>query len=225
MGCNGWEGDWCRTRDLRGRAYDDLFALIVTLSEVALSYDRPDSWRWGLDNNGVLFVKRISSLVDKVLHDGITVASHKWVSLLPKMINFFMWRLSLDRLPTRTKLVDIGVGIISEFDSVLCLMCGEVPKDIDHIFSLSRFIILVWKKILDWWRINYPVSNGVVNALRSANFLTGDPKVNKAFFAIRLVMLWCIWKWRNKVVRARSKYRSSIINSDIVKEVQVLSHL
>nr|GEY76757.1 hypothetical protein [Tanacetum cinerariifolium] len=72
MGRNGWEGDWCWSRDLRGRAHDELSALIATLSEVALSSDRPDSWRWGLVNNGVFSVKRLSSLVDKVLHDGIT---------------------------------------------------------------------------------------------------------------------------------------------------------
>ncbi|GKA59740.1 RNA-directed DNA polymerase, eukaryota, reverse transcriptase zinc-binding domain protein [Tanacetum coccineum] len=163
----------------------------------------------------------LDSIETHVLHDDITVASHKWVSLVPKKVNFFAWRLSLDRLPTRTELVDRGVDL----DSVLCPMCAEVPEDIDHIFSSCRFIVPVWKKVLDWWRIKNPVPNGVVNALSSANFHIGDPKVNKAFFAIRLVMLWCIWKWRNKVVHARSEDRSSILNSDIAKEVQVLSHL
>ncbi|GJX89090.1 hypothetical protein Tco_0341104 [Tanacetum coccineum] len=104
-------------------------------------------------------------------------------------------------------------------------MCGEILEDIDHIFSSCHFIVSMWKRILDWWRINNLVPNGVVNALSSANFLIGDPKVNKAFFAIRLVMLWCIWKWRNKVVHARSEDRYTILNSDIEKEVQVLSHL
>nr|GEW02515.1 protein trichome birefringence-like 19 [Tanacetum cinerariifolium] len=141
-GRNGCEGDWCWTRDLRGRAYNDLSALIVTLSEV--------------------------------LHDGITVAAHKWVSLVPKKVNVFAWRLSLDRLPPRTKLVDSGVDL----DSGLCPMCGKVPEDIDHIFSSCCFIVPVWKKILDW----SGSTAMFVNALSSANFLIGDPKVNKAFF-------------------------------------------
>ncbi|GKE11746.1 putative RNA-directed DNA polymerase, eukaryota, reverse transcriptase zinc-binding domain protein, partial [Tanacetum coccineum] len=52
MGRNEWEGDWCWTRDLRGRAHDDLSALIVTLSELALSSDRLDSWRYRIFTKG-----------------------------------------------------------------------------------------------------------------------------------------------------------------------------
>ncbi|GKE85983.1 hypothetical protein Tco_1559725, partial [Tanacetum coccineum] len=72
MGYNGWEGDWCWSRDLRGRAHDELSAMTASVSDVALSFDRHDSWRWGLINNGIFSVKRLSSLVDKVLYDGIT---------------------------------------------------------------------------------------------------------------------------------------------------------
>ncbi|GJV31359.1 hypothetical protein Tco_1391759 [Tanacetum coccineum] len=72
MGRNEWEGNWCWTRDLRGRAHDDLSALIVTLSELALSSDRLDTWRYGLDNNGIFSVKgfrqgKDNSLKDKTL--------------------------------------------------------------------------------------------------------------------------------------------------------------
>nr|GEW05138.1 hypothetical protein [Tanacetum cinerariifolium] len=35
---------------------------------------------------------------------------------------------------------------------------------------MCRIIVLAWKKILDWWRINSPVPNGVMNVLSSANF-------------------------------------------------------
>nr|GEW81025.1 hypothetical protein [Tanacetum cinerariifolium] len=88
------------------------------------------------------------------------------------------------------------------------------------------FKMLVVDGYVDGGGDSWPAcSEWCCDVLSFANFPIGYLKVNKALLSISLVMLWRIWKWQNKVVHARSEDRSSIVNSSIVKEVQVLSQL
>nr|GEV77987.1 RNA-directed DNA polymerase, eukaryota, reverse transcriptase zinc-binding domain protein [Tanacetum cinerariifolium] len=62
-------------------------------------------------------------------------------SFFPRMINVFMWRLALDRLPHRFNLSRRDFDI----DSILCPLCSRAAETKDHLFSFCEIACDVWR--------------------------------------------------------------------------------
>ena len=89
-----------------------------------------------------------------------------WNSLAPPRVNIFMWRVILDRVPTRVNLHKIMLDI----DSVLCRVCGSTPETIDHMLFGCSVAEEVWKFIEKWWSISLPVvkyKDSMFNGMRA----------------------------------------------------------
>ncbi|GJT83982.1 methyl-CpG-binding domain-containing protein 2-like protein isoform X1 [Tanacetum coccineum] len=100
---------------------------------VELRVGAEDRLVWSLDQQHSFSVKKLASLIDyNILRDhSLGSKSHTWNSLVPKKVNIHIWRLAKDRLHLLSKLLRLGINV----DSVMCPLCGEVPKFIDHIMG------------------------------------------------------------------------------------------
>nr|GEY71081.1 reverse transcriptase domain, reverse transcriptase zinc-binding domain protein [Tanacetum cinerariifolium] len=69
-------------------------------------------------------------------------------------VKIYVWRASLNRLPTRLNLVSRGISL----DSVLCPFCELVEETLDHCLISCPLVSPVWRKIWVWWGLDRPVS-------------------------------------------------------------------
>nr|GEW30009.1 RNA-directed DNA polymerase, eukaryota, reverse transcriptase zinc-binding domain protein [Tanacetum cinerariifolium] len=97
-----------------------------------------DRWVWDLNGEGVFRVKDARNFLDKTFLPKENVAT-RWVKTIPIKINVFVWKLYLDRIPTRFNLLRRGVQV----SSTECPICCNDTEDTSHVFSVA-----VWPRIL-----------------------------------------------------------------------------
>nr|GFB72301.1 RNA-directed DNA polymerase, eukaryota, reverse transcriptase zinc-binding domain protein [Tanacetum cinerariifolium] len=109
--------------------------LVALLDSIILSNSN-DRWVSDLNGDGVFRVKDVRNLLDEFFLPRADVPT-RWVKNIPIKVNIFAWRLALDRLPTRTNLVQRSV--VTESQS--CPLCDAILEDTSHLFfncSLAR---------------------------------------------------------------------------------------
>ncbi|GJV94055.1 RNA-directed DNA polymerase, eukaryota, reverse transcriptase zinc-binding domain protein [Tanacetum coccineum] len=125
---NGRYWHWCRPIE-GGKTSGMLAAMMDDIQNVNLNSES-DSWQWLLGKDGVFTVGETRKHIDNVMDSSI-----RWNKFLPRKINVFMWRLSLDRLPHRFNLSRCGFDI----DSILCPICLKTAETKGHVFSTCEF--------------------------------------------------------------------------------------
>nr|GEZ80533.1 hypothetical protein [Tanacetum cinerariifolium] len=130
------EGVWDWRIPIHGRAMDDLSRLIDLIGNNSFSstFDGTDKWVWSGDGFGILKVKVLSQLIQNSLFSDCVIGEHHvWNSWIPRKVNVYVWRASLNRLPTRLNLAVRGVML----PSMVCPFYDDDSEDIDH--CLIRF--------------------------------------------------------------------------------------
>ncbi|GJW81957.1 hypothetical protein Tco_0145932 [Tanacetum coccineum] len=94
---------WRSWRYPKGGAESSQFdSLQAAIENVALS-DQCDSWQWSLDVSVGYSVVSVRALVDAYTLDVHTVAT-RWNMCIPIKVNVNLWRLNLNKLPSRVNL-------------------------------------------------------------------------------------------------------------------------
>ncbi|GJU20243.1 hypothetical protein Tco_1153585 [Tanacetum coccineum] len=77
-------------------------ALLSFIGDVVLS-DQKDTWEWSLNNSIGFTVASVRTLIDA---NTLVVDSNatRWIRCVPIKVNIFLWRLVLNKLPTRVNL-------------------------------------------------------------------------------------------------------------------------
>nr|GEV00687.1 reverse transcriptase domain-containing protein [Tanacetum cinerariifolium] len=75
---------------------------------------------------------------------------HSLESFDPIKVNVFMWRLKLNRLPSRVNLDQKGIDIGSN----LCPNCLEDIKTVNHIFFNCGMAQNLWALLAKWWELD-----------------------------------------------------------------------
>ncbi|GJY17363.1 putative RNA-directed DNA polymerase, eukaryota, reverse transcriptase zinc-binding domain protein [Tanacetum coccineum] len=86
-----------------------------------------DSWHWALGSPMGFSAASVRLLIDSRTLDTDNVAT-RWNRSIPIKVNMFLWRLKLNKLPSRVNLDRRGI----EVDSILCPSCLE---DIESLSS------------------------------------------------------------------------------------------
>nr|GEW48110.1 hypothetical protein [Tanacetum cinerariifolium] len=88
-----------------------------------------DSWQWSLDMSKGFSVASVRQLVDShILVTGNEAT--RWNRSLPIKVNMFLWRLKLNKLPSRVNLDRRGI----EISSLLCPLCLGDFETVNHSF-------------------------------------------------------------------------------------------
>lgn len=102
--------------------------------------------------SNVFFVALAHSLLDNrsLLVDDMEIRWNNWV---PIKLNVFIWRLSLQSIPTRERLSYGGI----EVEFILCPICHNGVETIEHLFCGFSDLHDIWTCIAIWWDVPLPV--------------------------------------------------------------------
>ncbi|GJY64500.1 RNA-directed DNA polymerase, eukaryota, reverse transcriptase zinc-binding domain protein [Tanacetum coccineum] len=120
------------------------------LSLVTLS-PANNRWSWSLNGNGAFSVKSAREVIDKKVL--VTSSSPtRWSTLIPIKTNVFLWRMFLNKLPTRTNLSNRGIDI----PCILCPNCGNGVESRNHLFFECSLTVDLFQLLGHWWNIQVP---------------------------------------------------------------------
>ncbi|GJX36532.1 RNA-directed DNA polymerase, eukaryota, reverse transcriptase zinc-binding domain protein [Tanacetum coccineum] len=117
--------------------------MVNSISQVKLS-DSPDCWEWDLSSSG-FSVASARRIIDENLLLG-NASITRWVQCIPIKVNIFIWKLSLNKLPTLENLDSKGVDL----DSVLCPVCNDQIECVNHIFFACGLAKDLWRLMAKW---------------------------------------------------------------------------
>ncbi|GAU19616.1 hypothetical protein TSUD_383110 [Trifolium subterraneum] len=169
---------------------------IARLSNVSLQTGVPDSWVWQLHNSGCYSVKSAYSyLTASEVRLNENFDKFLWLRSVPLKVNIFVWRLFLDRLPTKSNLLRRGsLGA----ENVYCsTMCGTT-EDLNHLFFQCDVYSRLWLMILQWLGV-FTALQGELNA-HSIQFSGLGSNQKTSFIGLTVIWvatLYVIWRDRN----------------------------
>ncbi|GKC93994.1 RNA-directed DNA polymerase, eukaryota [Tanacetum coccineum] len=106
-----------------------------------------DTCVWNLGPNGTFTVKDARNIIDQKTLPSLPSTS--WDKIIPRKVNIFMWRLSLDRLPHRLNLSLRGMDI----PAISCSSCNANVESANHIFFECIIASDLWKLVYRWCEI------------------------------------------------------------------------
>ncbi|GJU62417.1 RNA-directed DNA polymerase, eukaryota, reverse transcriptase zinc-binding domain protein [Tanacetum coccineum] len=108
------------------------------IGDVSLS-DHNDAWNWSPNTTKGFSVASARSLVDSHILEVSPIAT-RWNGCIPIKVNIFLWKLLLNKLPSRVNLDRRGIDI----PSILCPNCQEDVETVNHIFFTCEMASTLW---------------------------------------------------------------------------------
>nr|GEW23246.1 RNA-directed DNA polymerase, eukaryota, reverse transcriptase zinc-binding domain protein [Tanacetum cinerariifolium] len=103
-----WSWNWSRTDiGVSNMAYLHDMLLEISLVDTQVG----DSCLWSMAIDGLFSVETSRRIIDAKLLPSLVLLT-SWDKILPRKVNIFIWRLSLDRLPHRLNLSSRGIDIL-----------------------------------------------------------------------------------------------------------------
>ncbi|GKA58022.1 RNA-directed DNA polymerase, eukaryota, reverse transcriptase zinc-binding domain protein [Tanacetum coccineum] len=88
-----------------------------------------DTWSWSPHSSKGFTVASVWHMIDARFLD-VSPTATRWIRDIPIKINVFLWRLSLNKLPSRMNLDKKGIDV----DSILCPVCNDDVETVNHLF-------------------------------------------------------------------------------------------
>ena len=186
--------------------------LLEMLTSVILS-DSRDRWVWDLNGNGVFCVRDARCLIDEFFLPSSNVATH-WIKQIPIKVNIFAWKVSLDRLPSKSNLVRRGIHV----NSMLCPSCNFQHEDTSHIFFKCPLAVDILRLVCRWWDVDWVHLSSYSDWLNWFKDICMALKIKCLFEGVMYIAWWCIWNFRNQEIFGSSKPRKAVIFDDIVEK-------
>ncbi|XP_022018943.2 uncharacterized protein LOC110918975 [Helianthus annuus] len=208
--------DWRRNISA-GVEVDELAELYSNLSRVSLG-DGPDRWEWiGAEDNqfSVGAVKRL--LNSQGQHNSLSLVPLEECKWIPEKLNIFMWRSALNKIATVEALHRRNIQVQDD----RCGLCNEGDDSVDHIFCSCYVASVVWGFISRWCSIQNLYFFSFKDIMEAHNFVGLFGIKKEVFKGIIRIVVWCIWKARNK---KRFEGKEARIG-DIINDVKALGFL
>jgi len=108
----------------------------------------------------------------------------------------YVWRILLDRLPTRANLVKRGMQIMY----VDCLLCLEATETCQRLFDTCKVAQKVWDKCERWAGTVIARHESILFHFQSFYLLNQRQGVDRALKGMLVSIVSEIWNHRSKVV-------------------------
>ncbi|GJR05340.1 RNA-directed DNA polymerase, eukaryota [Tanacetum coccineum] len=103
-----------------------------------------DTCTWSLGPNGTFTDKDARYRIDQNIF--IFALCYTWDKSIPRKVNVFMWRLSLDQLPHILNLSLRGMDI----PAISCPSCNANVESANHVFFECDIATDMWKLVFRW---------------------------------------------------------------------------
>ncbi|XP_071740342.1 uncharacterized protein [Rutidosis leptorrhynchoides] len=203
-----WIWRWNRS-DLSGRQVAEIEELGTLLQHIQVS-DGIDGWCFDLDISQGFVVSTLRDYIDEKILPSLQV-NFTWFNVLPRKVNIFIWRLALDKLPTRLNLSMKGL----EIQSIACPICGYNVESGDHTFFSCSLADQIWLKIRLWTNCNLPTFTSWNEWFLWFEdwYVVTAKKIR--LMAIVAASLWCIWIFRSDTLFSGSRPKKDCLFDNI----------
>ncbi|GKB32785.1 RNA-directed DNA polymerase, eukaryota, reverse transcriptase zinc-binding domain protein [Tanacetum coccineum] len=195
-----WDDIWCGQHPLkeappRGGAESAQFnSLKDSIGNIILT-DQHDSWQWSLDVSKGFSVASVRQLVDShILVTGNEAT--RWNRSLPIKVNVFLWRLKLNKLPSRVNLDRRGI----EISSLLCPLCLGDFETVNHSFFNCDLAKGLWSLFAKWWEVDIPACGNIAEWYEWLGGLHVSSNVRLFLEGVGGTIMWAIWNFRNLLI-------------------------
>ncbi|XP_071714448.1 uncharacterized protein [Rutidosis leptorrhynchoides] len=132
---------------------------------------------------------------------------YKWVNYIPRKINIFLWRLALDRLPTRQNLSRRGV--------VLKRLVVRLAT-----FVLNRFIDCIlatelWRKTRIWIDMHIPQFMDWAELISWLDGWRASEESKTKVYTIFTSAVWHLWWYMNSVIFRGEELKKALLFESI----------
>ncbi|XP_076914241.1 uncharacterized protein LOC143573177 [Bidens hawaiensis] len=185
---------WRWNRGLNTRTLREELGRCLELISLARVKMVPDVWVWkdteGKENT--FLVKALRWELDNFKYP--LVEQNFWIQWVPIKVNCFMWRLLLDRIATKTALLERRINIGND----TCVLCGLFPESSEHLMVKCRVAKWIWSIIHNWIKIPVPTHyESVLDLMDLSKEHKGKKEVILIIQATSFIMCWMIWRTRN----------------------------
>ena len=156
--------------------------------------DKPNIWSQELEKSGKFSVASLRYVIDDT---GLRTCGTRtcWNKLVPGKTRIFYWRLWLDKLPTKAKLVVKGINPAD----TCCPFCHYQSEDRLHLFICCPKVKEVQKAVNSWWMI-FPDDEDAKEMVFSTVQYLRKAKYDQIKDAVIQAYSWIIWKARNNAI-------------------------
>ncbi|GKE62814.1 RNA-directed DNA polymerase, eukaryota, reverse transcriptase zinc-binding domain protein, partial [Tanacetum coccineum] len=207
--------DWSQVlrRTPRGGIEATQFAdLKCRIGDVTLS-NHNDAWNWSPNTTKGFSVALARSLVDSHILE-VSLIATRWNGCIHIKVNIFLWKLLLNKLPSRINLDRKGIDI----PSILCPNCQEDVETVNHIFFTCEMASTLWSMLANWWEVDIPLCANMedwISWLETSHF---SKKVRVILDGVGGVLLWHIWNYRNGLVFSNPPPKKSFLWDKVVSQ-------
>ncbi|XP_071727014.1 uncharacterized protein [Rutidosis leptorrhynchoides] len=188
-----WIWNWSRSG--LGSRNETMFSnMLAELSSFSIG-PQHDTWSWSLSSDGLFAVNSTRKHVDSIMLPSMSPVTN-WYKPIPRKVNVLLWRLGVERLPTRLNLLMRGL----EINSITCPVCSQNLETRDHIFFVCEVASQIWVKIRRWVDCNMPVFNSWSDWILWFEHWSGSEECKNKVIAIAAACFWFVWKHRNGIV-------------------------
>ena len=207
--------DWSSVlrRTPRGGVESFQFCALKDVIENISLTDQRDSWQWTLDSSSGFSVASVRFLVDSHMLDTVNDAT-RWNKIIPIKVNVFLWRVKLNKLPSRVNLDRRGI----EVDSILCPSCQGDLETVNHSFFNCGMAKELWSLMAKWWELDIPVCGNITEWFDWLDSLRAPPKVRLYLERVGGTLMWSIWNYRNLLVFSPCPPKKAVIWDSIVSQ-------
>ncbi|XP_035844133.1 uncharacterized protein LOC118490545 [Helianthus annuus] len=141
--------------------------------------------------------KQIVGIREHLNQVGINLPDSIWCLVgIGSKVGVVSWRAIPERLPTRAALAARNI----DNGDTRCPLCGEYEDTSDHLFVSCHFTQSIWLVIAQWCRIPPMVAFSLKDVLDTHVTVYGSKKKKKVISAIIQVVIWSVWRMRNKLL-------------------------
>ncbi|XVF30833.1 hypothetical protein REPUB_Repub16aG0092000 [Reevesia pubescens] len=153
---------------------------------------------WKLESNGKYSTKAAYSglSTDNVVLDPLLCRAI-WCKGTPTKVNFLVWRLMLDRLPTKRNLVKRN---FFDSDQAMCVLCDLAIEDADHVFLPCSVVHKAWMRCCKWLGVLWVNPGFIKDMYFQWVFLRNNSGFLAWWSTLFKVVVWAIWWMRNLIV-------------------------
>ncbi|XP_022024131.1 uncharacterized protein LOC110924432 [Helianthus annuus] len=120
----------------------------------------------------------------------------EWNNWSPKKVNFLIWRLVQDKLPTYTALARRNVVV----QDTRCKMCGDEVETAIHLFASCSVAEQIWEFVSRWCRIHHVFALELKDLASIHKRNRGSQRWKKVVNLVTQAAIWVIWRSRNDAV-------------------------
>ena len=138
----------------------------------------------------------------------------RWNRNVPIKVNVFLWRVMLNKLPSRVNLDRRGIDV----DSLLCPICLGDLETVNHSFFNCGLAKDLWYLFAKWWEMDIPVCGTITDWFDWLDSLHVPIKVRLVLEGVGGTLMWSIWNFRNSLIFSSCLPRKDALWDSIVSQ-------